>query len=351
MLKKIQNVDLTNKRVLLRADFNVLLDKDKNVQDTYKIQAVRETVDYVLSHGGATLALMSHMGRPSGVVDKELSLAHIRDDISKILERPVNVACNSIGVCVQGALEGAKQGEILLLENLRFHEQEKANDRHFAQQLAAPFDSYINDAFSVCHRAHASVEAITEHIPHYAGLWLQKEVETLTKVRDTVEAPAVAIIGGAKIDTKIPLITALGKNYGTILVGGRTSVEAVDADMEFDDKVILPIDFTGSERYDIGPETIVKFIEKITTAKTVVWNGPLGKFEEKPYDTSTVKIAQAIAENKDCFSVVGGGESVQALEAAGLTEKISFISTGGGAMLAFLAGEEMPGLRVLIKSP
>jgi phosphoglycerate kinase len=344
MLQDIRKVDLTNKRVLMRADFNISLDGDGDVKDRHKVEAARQTVDYVLAHSGATLAIMSHMGRPKDRDDKQYSMAHIRDDVSEILQRPVRIACDCIGVCVSGGIEDLPDGEILLLENLRYHVGEKNDDSHFAQQLAAPFDVYINDAFSVCHRSHASVHAIQEYIESYAGIWLQREVEILTKVRDHVEQPAVAIIGGAKIDTKIPLISALEQTYSSVLVGGRTSVEALEKGLHFSEKVMLPVDFVGVDKFDIGPKAIKDFVDRISVAKTIIWNGPLGKFEEKPYDKATLAIAQAIADNQEAFSVVGGGESVQALTQAGLENHVSFVSTGGGAMLAFLAGESMPGL-------
>ncbi len=344
MLQDIRKIDLTDKRVIMRADFNITLDDQGDVKDRHKVEAARATVDYVLSHPGVTLAIMSHMGRPTGPDDKSFSLAHLRDDVSAILDRPVRIACDCIGVCVSGGIEDLPDGEILLLENLRYHDGEKGNDDYFAQQLAAPFDIYINEAFSVCHRGHASVDAITRHIPSYAGIWLQGEVETLTKVRDAVDQPAVAIIGGAKIETKIPLISALEQTYSAVLVGGRTAVEAMDESLVFSEKVMLPTDFAGAEKFDIGSETVKDFVHRIAQAKTVIWNGPMGKFEERPYDKGTVAIARAIADNPDAFSVVGGGESVQALRQTGLQNHVSFVSTGGGAMLAFLANENMPGL-------
>jgi len=346
-LRKIQKVDLTNKRVLLRADFNVSIDPSGAAKETYKIAALKETVDYVLSHKGVSLAIVSHLGRPSSPDDTAFSLKNLKDEVSQILGRPVAFVCNCVGVCVQRAISEYKEGQVVLLENLRFHEGEKKNDSLFATQLTTAFDIYINDAFSVTHRAHASVQAITHLIPSYAGIWLQREVQMLTKAKTAAVTPSVAIIGGAKIQTKLPLIATLEKSYTKILVGGRTAVEAIDQKMSFSQKVVLPQDFAGEKKYDIGIQTITQFNTYINDAKLIVWNGPMGKFEQPPFDNGTKEIAQAIASNKQAFRIVGGGESVQALRSLGYDKDVDFVSTGGGAMLAFMAGEPMPGLETL----
>lgn len=348
-LKKIQGIDLTGKRVLLRADFNVSIDQNGSAQETYKIAAIKETVDYILSHEGVKLAIISHLGRPSSSEDTKYSLSQLQDEVAEILDRPVAFVCNCIGVCVQRAIEEHIDGQILLLENLRYHDAEKGNDDLFATQLATAFDVYVNDAFSVTHRAHASVHAITKVINSYAGIWIQKEVEMLTKAKKASETPSVAIIGGAKIQTKLPLIKTLEKSYTNILVGGKTATEAIDQKIAFGQRVILPEDFTGDKRYDIGPKTIKAFKALVRESRLIIWNGPLGKFEQSPFDAGTNEIAKEIALNKNAFSVVGGGESVQALHSLGYEKNVSFVSTGGGAMLAFMAGESMPGLEVLQK--
>lgn len=348
MLKTIKDVDFTGKRVLMRVDLNIALDDKGDALDQYKLQAPKESIDHILSFEGVRLALMSHRGRPDGQRTKDLSLMYLADDLARAYGRTVLPVCECVGVCVVDTIEKATQGEIVLLENLRFHIEEEDNDDLFAQQLAAPFDVYVNDAFAVTHRAHASVSAIVQHIPSYAGFWLAREVEQLSKVKDATEHPAVAIIGGAKVATKIPLIDMFEKSYDTILVGGLTAVEAQDEDMTFSDKVLLPSDYAQDQR-DIGPQTITAFTEIIRSAKTIVWNGPMGKFEEKPYDAGTRAVTEAIVDNSAAFSVIGGGESVQALTESGHADDVSFVSTGGGAMLSFLSGEDMPGLDALEK--
>jgi len=346
-LNTIKGYDFTQKRVVMRVDFNILLDEKNDARDIYKLKAVQESIDYILSFDGVRLALISHRGRPTGQNQKHFTMAYLADDIARILNRTVHSVCDCVGVCVVDALEKMREGEVLLLENLRFHKEEKADDELFAQQLAAPFDVYVNEAFSVCHRAHASVHAITKYLPSYAGLWLAKEVANLERVRRATEHPSVAIIGGAKIDTKVPLISAFEKSYDTILVGGRVAIEAQQRQMTFAGNVVLPTDYSD-HHFDIGAQTIRLFQEKIAQAKIIVWNGPMGKFEEAPYDRGTRALAQTIGENTQAFSVVGGGESVQALHESGYFDAVSFVSTGGGAMLSFLSGEPMPGLDVLI---
>lgn len=348
-LQKIQEVDLTNKRVLLRADFNVSIDEQGRAKETYKIAAAKETVDYIMSFKGVKLAMISHLGRPASPEDKKFSLIHLKDEVAQTFGFPTAFVCDCIGVCVQRAMEEHKDGQILLLENLRYHEGEKQNDAVFASQLVTAFDVYVNDAFSVTHREHASVHSITKCIDSYAGIWLQREVEMLSKAKEASQMPSVAIIGGAKIQTKLPLIKTLENTYTNILVGGKTATEALDEKITFSDRVFLPEDFAGDNRYDIGPKTINTFKVLIRESKLIIWNGPLGKFEQPPFDTGTNEIAKEIAHNKEAFSIVGGGESVQALRSLGYDKDVSFVSTGGGAMLAFMADESMPGLEVLQK--
>ncbi|HCO99663.1 MAG TPA: hypothetical protein DIT56_03590, partial [Candidatus Moranbacteria bacterium] len=230
-------------------------------------------------------------------------------------------------------------------ENVRFYEGEEKNDVEFSKKLAENFDVYINDAFSVCHRNQASVTGITAHIESYAGLRLQEEIKNLNRVIHEPESPATAIIGGAKIETKLPLINNFEKAYSHILVGGKIANEAIDQNLAFSPKVILPFDF-AKDRFDIGPKTIRRFKEIIAQSKVIVWNGPMGKFEEQPYDIGTREILDAIVES-DAFTLIGGGESVQVLEENNLMNKISFVSTGGGAMLEYLSGNQMPGIEAL----
>jgi phosphoglycerate kinase len=346
-LKSIRHTDVKGKRVLVRVDFNVELNIDGDVTERYKLDVARETVDYLVSHGASKIALATHLGRPAYKGEERFSVRSIVDDAERALGRRVRFAEDCIGEAVERALEEVGPGELLLLENTRFYPEEEANSETFAEQLAKPFDLFVNEAFSACHRAHASVVGVTKFLPAFAGFRLCEEVERLEKVKSDPERPAVAVIGGAKIETKLPLIRAFEKNYDAILVGGRIANEALDEGMAFSQAVHLPEDFNGKERFDIGPRTAAHFADVIGRAKTIVWNGPMGKFEEEPYDRATKVVLQAMLENRQAFSVVGGGESLTALEQAGAMDKVGFVSTGGGAMLEFLADEPMPGVEVL----
>lgn len=344
-IKKIQDADVQGKNVLLRVDFNVSLDENENVIEAHKVRSAKESLEWLLENGARKVAMLTHFGRPEGKIKSEFSVKQIVDDVERILEKKVFFVDDCVGDTVKDKIENG-ENQIVLLENVRFYSEEKENDVEFAKKLADPFDVYVNDSFGVDHRAHASINAIVDLLPSFGGIWLQKEIENLEKVKDSQERPAVAIIGGAKIQTKLPLIKMFEEKYDYVLVGGRVAVEALDQKIEFSDKVILPVDFTGGT-LDIGPKTIELFREKIEQAKTIVWNGPMGKFEEKPYDTGTRELVEFVAENKDVFSLIGGGESVQALAESDYWDDISFVSTGGGAMLSFLIGEEMPGIEKL----
>ncbi|EKE19718.1 MAG: hypothetical protein ACD_8C00122G0014 [uncultured bacterium] len=343
-MKKIQDAEVENKKVLIRADFNVAI-SEGNVKERFKIEACKKTVDFLVEKVGTRIALCSHLGRPEGKVDAEFSLAQVKDELENILGRKIVFIDDCIGEKVKEALENLNQGEILLLENVRFHDGDEKNDADFSRKLSENFDVFVNDAFSVCHRNQASVTGVAKFLPSYAGIWLQKEIENLSKLIHEPLHPAVAVIGGAKIETKLPLIQKFEKIYDYILVGGRVANEAIDQKVEFSSKVILPIDF-ANDRLDIGPKTIQRFKEIISTSKMVVWNGPMGKFEESPYDKGTRQVLDIIADG-DMFTVIGGGESVQVLEENNLMGSISFVSTGGGAMLEYLSGNLMPGIESL----
>ncbi|EKE15711.1 MAG: Phosphoglycerate kinase [uncultured bacterium] len=346
-MKKIQDADLENKKVLARVDFNVGI-SDGKIQEKFKLEACQETVDFILSQEGTKLAVCSHLGRPNGKVNPEFSLSQIRETLEEILGRRVVFVDDCIGEKVNEAMINLAANEILLLENVRFYEGEEENEDDFAEKLAANFDVFVNEAFSVCHRDQASVTGVTKFLPGFAGFWLQKEIENLNNVFSQPAHPAVAIIGGAKIETKLPLIQKFENSYEAVLVGGMIANEAIEQKISFSEKVFLPVDFADEQRRDIGEKTIEKFKEIISGAKTVIWNGPLGKFEESPFDKSTRIILDAVMES-GAFSLIGGGESVQVLEENGLIGKISFVSTGGGAMLEYLSGNKMPGIEALIK--
>lgn len=355
-IKRIQDADLENKKVLLRVDFNVAVENGK-AKETYKIKSAKESLDYLLSKN-AKVALASHLGRPKGQINPKFSLGQIKNDVENIIGVKTIFIDDCIGEKVSARLNNLAQNEVLLLENVRFYPGEETNDREFSRSLASGFDIFINDAFSVCHRDQSSVTGVAKILPSFAGFWLQKEIENLDKVKTNPEHPAVAIIGGAKIETKLPLIQKFEDEYDHILVGGIIANEVVDQKLSFSQKVILPVDFAG-DRLDIGPKTIEKFKNIIAGAKTIVWNGPMGKFEEKPYDTGTNEILKAVLKrtshvpfghpmSKDkTFVLMGGGESVEILEEQNAMDKISFVSTGGGAMLEYLSGKSLLGIEVL----
>jgi phosphoglycerate kinase len=342
-MRKIQDADVENKKVLMRVDFNVALENGK-AKEIYKIKSAKESLKYLLSKN-AKVALISHLGRPKGEVNPDFSLAQIKGDIENTLGVKIIFVDNCVGEQVQAELDNLQSGEVLLLENVRFHSEEEKNDEEFSKKLAVGFDIFINDAFSVSHRDQASVTGVTKFLPSYAGFWLQKEIENLDKVKNNPEHPAVAIIGGAKIETKLPVISRFEENYDNVLVGGIIANEALDQNTKFSEKVLLPTDF-GGDRLDIGTGTIEKYKNIISGAKTIVWNGPMGMFEEKPYDTGTNEILKAVLES-EAFVLMGGGESVEILEEHDAMDKISFVSTGGGAMLEYLSGKELPGIKVL----
>ncbi|KKP95027.1 MAG: phosphoglycerate kinase [Candidatus Moranbacteria bacterium GW2011_GWD2_36_12] len=353
-IQKIQEGDFTNKKIILRADFNVALE-DGNIKERFKLEACKKTVQRLASQPGTKIAIISHLGRPAAVKtlagkpegkrNKDFSLEQIMDELQAILEKKIVFIDDCIGERVQQALENLKSDEILLLENVRFYEGEEKNDSEFAKKLAENFDVFVNDAFSVCHRDQASVTGIVKFLDSYAGLCLQEEIKNLNRVMHEPEKPAIAIIGGAKIETKLPLIKRFEETYSHILVGGKIANEAIDQKMTFSSKVILPIDF-AKDRLDIGPKTIKRFKEIIALSKVVVWNGPMGKFEDVPNDFGTRQVLDALIES-DAFTLIGGGESVQVLEESGLMKKISFVSTGGGAMLEYLSGNDLPGIKAL----
>jgi phosphoglycerate kinase len=347
-LRSIRDANgLEGKKVLVRVDVNIELDDIQNVEEHFKLDIAKKTIDYLFAQKVDKVVLMSHFGRPDGKRDEKFSLQPLTDDVERALGRKVHFVSDCIGSVVIEAIETLPEGELLLLENLRFYPQEEANDAEFAKQLAAPFDIFVNEAFSVCHRAHASVVAITNCIQSYAGFRLIEEVKQLEGLQTTPTRPTVAVIGGAKIETKLPIIRTFEKIYDAVLVGGKIANEAMDQNISFAENVLLPQDFQGEDRLDIGPKTAAQFAQVIKMAKTIIWNGPMGKFEEKPYDLGTKIILHAIMENKQASVVIGGGESLAVVEHENAIKQVGFVSTGGGAMLEFLGGVTMPGLEVL----
>jgi phosphoglycerate kinase len=381
----IRDLDLKGKRVFIRVDFNVpLAPGGKEITSDKRIKASLPTIRYALERG-AGVVLASHLGRPKGKRNPEMSLEPIAKRLQELLGMTVRMAPDCIGPAVEEMKPAP--GGVLLLENLRFHPEEEANDPGFAKQLAALCDVYVNDAFGSAHRAHASTVGMIQFVPAAAaGLLMEKEIEYLTKVTRNPERPCTAILGGAKVSDKIEVIQNLIKVVDKLLIGGamaytflkargesvgKSLVEEDKLDLARDlmasagEKLMLPVDHAvsaelkgGGERaiadsvpdgmmgLDIGPDTIEIFTAIIMASKTIIWNGPMGVFEKPPFDVGTVALAKAVAES-GATSVVGGGDSEKAIKTAGVADKITHVSTGGGASLEFLAGIELPGVAAL----
>ncbi|MGB9743506.1 MAG: phosphoglycerate kinase [Minisyncoccales bacterium] len=345
MLKTLKNLNLKQKRVLVRCDFNVPLSAKGEILDDFRIQAVLPTIEYLIKQQ-AKIILMSHLGRPDGQVVENLRLTPIQDRLMEYLDLSIVKAPDCIGGEIEEWTKKMEPGEILLLENLRFHREEEAGDLNFARQLAQLGDVYINDAFAVSHRPHASVVGVARFLPTAAGLLLEKEINILTKLKQKPNKPLVVIIGGAKAETKATLINQMSVKAEAVLVGGLINKEIKEKHIKikYPERIIAPVDEVAGK--DIGPATINLFEEKINSAKTIFWNGPLGWIEKEEFRQGTEEIAKAIIKS-GAFSVVGGGETVEFISQIGLLKKFNHVSTGGGAMLEFLAGEKLPGIEIL----
>ncbi len=381
----VRDLDLKGKRVFIRVDFNVpLANGGQEITSDKRIRSSLPTIQYALENGAGVI-LASHLGRPKGKPNPEMSMKPVAKRLEELLGKPVKLAPDSIGPAVEAMLP--KPGEVLLLENLRYHAEEEANDPAFSKQLADLCDLYVNDAFGSAHRAHASTVGMIQFVKQAAaGLLMDQELKYLTMVTTNPPRPSVAILGGAKVSDKIEVIENLAKVVDKVLIGGamaytflksqgepagKSLVEDDKLDLakklltEFGSKIVLPVDHVVAAELkegaahetvtlipddkmglDIGEKTIAKYSEIIHGAKTIIWNGPMGVFEKPPFDRGTVALAKAVAES-DAISVVGGGDSEKAIKSAGVSSKISHISTGGGASLEFLSGIELPGVAAL----
>ncbi|MDY0341629.1 MAG: phosphoglycerate kinase [Coriobacteriia bacterium] len=387
----IKDVDVEGKRVLVRVDFNVPI-IDGEVTDDTRIRAALPTIRYLIDHG-ARVVLMSHLGRPAGEPDLQFTLKPARRTLQRLIGRNVAFSPETVGPEAEAAVERMIDGEILMLENVRFHPGEKVNDPEFARQLAALGDIYVNDAFGAAHRAHASTAGIAAYLPAYAGMLLVREVEALTSILTEPDRPFVAILGGSKVSDKFGVIDTLIDVCDSLLIGGGMAFtflvakghEVGDSIVETDwvepakamlakakatgVDLVLPTDFViaseiaddaetrivgreeipvGMMGLDIGPSTTELYKGDIALAKTIFWNGPMGVFEKKPFEAGTREVAVAVGRNGRAQSIIGGGDSAAALKKFGLEDRVTFVSTGGGASMKLLEGATLPGVDALL---
>lgn len=389
--KTVKDIEVTDKRVFVRVDFNVPIDENGDITDDTRIRAALPTINYLIDNR-AKVILASHLGRPKGEFNLKYSLKPVAMRLSELLGKEVKFAEDCIGDDARQKALALRDGEVLLLENLRFHKEEEKNDSGFAKELASLAEIYVNDAFGTAHRAHASTAGIAAYLPAVAGLLMEKEISVMGQALENPERPFVAILGGAKVSDKIGVIRNLIKKVDSLLIGGgmaytfikaqgfevgKSLLEADKIDLakellqEADErnvKFLLPLDtviakeLSADTKYetvnieempkdmigvDIGPKTVELFSKEIVNAKTAIWNGPMGVFEIEPFATGTRRIAEAMAECRGT-TIIGGGDSVAAIEQMGFSDRMTHISTGGGASLEFLEGKELPGVSVLM---
>ena len=388
--KTVKDIDLKGKKVFVRCDFNVPMDEKQNITDNTRIVAALPTIKYLLEQD-CKIILASHLGRPKGEVKPEFSLAPVAKELSKLLNKEVIMAKDVIGEDATNKAENLKEGEIMLLENVRFHREETDNDPEFAKKLASMAEVYVNDAFGAAHRAHASTAGIAQYLPAVSGFLIEKELTVLGNAINNPERPFMAILGGAKVSDKIGVIDSLLDKVDTLMIGGGMAytffkaqgysvgnslceeektglaLEAMEKAKQKGVKLLLPVDTkvgkefkpdTESktvawteipdewEGFDIGEKTIEMFKNELQSARTVIWNGPLGLFEFDQFAIGTNEIAKTLAE-LDATTIIGGGDSAAAVTKAGLADKMTHISTGGGASLEFLEGKKLPGIECL----
>ena len=385
--KTVKDIDLKNKRVLMRVDFNVPM-ADGKVTDDKRIKAALPTIKYVLEQG-ASLLLMSHLGRPKGGPDPEFSLRAASEALSALLEKPVQMAPDCVGADVEAMAKGLKSGDVLMLENTRFHKGEEKNDLDLAKQMAALGDVYVNDAFGSAHRAHSSTEGIARFLPAVSGFLMEQELEYLGRAVANPEHPYIAILGGAKISDKILVVETLASKCDKLIIGGgmaNTFLAAKGLNMQdslveaesletaqsllgkLGEKLVLPVDAVIADKFDaeantqvvdvdkipagwrmldVGPKTISLYQATLNGSKLIVWNGPVGVFEMPKFAEGTFALARMLAESK-ATTVIGGGDSASAVKKAGVAKQMTHVSTGGGASLEFLEGKELPGVAALL---
>jgi phosphoglycerate kinase len=344
-VKTLKDFNFRDKRVLVRCDFNVPLDEEGEVLDDFRIRQAIPTVEYLIKER-ARVILMSHLDDPKGQIIENLRLTKIKEKLEEFLKRPVVKVLDCVGEEVEKVVADMQGGEVLTLENLRFHKEEEENDQVFAKELAGVGEIYINEAFSCSHRAHVSIAGVPQYLPSAAGLLLEKEINALTELMESPKRPLVAMVGGKKVETKSKIIDKISEVADWIIVGGllKKEIEEKNLQFKYSQKIIGPL--CQLDAPDIDSKTIEFFKEKIFKAKTVFWNGPFGRIEDEEFQKGTEEIAKAII-NSGATSIVGGGETVEFINKIGLMDKFTHVSTGGGAMLAFLGGEKLPGLEAL----
>jgi len=339
----IRDVNLNNKIVLLRVDYNIPLNKKRKITDDTRIKKTLPTIRFLLRKGAKQIVIISHLGRPKNKKDTKFSMRKVATRLQKLLKKPVKFN------------KATLKDKILVLENLRFDKGEEKNDKQFAKKLAKIADIYVNEAFSNSHRKHASMCAITNYLPSCTGLLLEKELDIMQNAIDKPKRPFIAIVGGGKIDTKLPLMKTMVKKADKVIVGSSIAQALKKKKAISNKKILFPVDFIGSDTdyFDIGPKTIQEFTNIIKKAKTICWNGPVGWYEKKKYEKGTKAIAKAIAaatKDNKAISIAGGGETGEAIKRFKLTNKFTHVSTGGGASLMLWQGMELPAVKALKQS-
>jgi phosphoglycerate kinase len=343
-MKTLKDIDFKNKRVLVRVDFNVPIENGA-IKDDSRIRAALPTIEHILKQPKSKIVLLSHLGRPDGKPNPEFSLKPVAEKLKELLGRDIVFIDDIASEEGDKIVRNLKEGGIALAENIRFYPEEEKNDEEFAVKLCHHFGVFVNDAFAASHRAHSSIVQIPRFKPSCAGFLMEKEIKELSRALKPSKRPSVAVIGGAKIETKLPVIENLAKTYDIVLVGGKVAVEAKEKNAKFSQNVVLPDDFANGN-LDIGPKTIEKYAAVVSAASFVVWNGAMGKFEEAGCAEGTEKVLNAICQ-ADAHRIAGGGETIEFIDEQKKADCFDFISSGGGAMLEFLSGIKLPGIQVL----